>query len=161
MSVPRFWREIGARYNLIGNKCNKCGHVMFPPREACSKCKSIQIEPFQLKGEGEIITHTTIHVPQEGFEHQIPYELAIIELVDGPRITAEIVDSNPAHIKIGAKVKSCFRRIGEDGAAGMIYYGYKFKLIKSDTPSQSGLACYSTSAEADKKARRSRHPSNE
>lgn len=130
MSVPRFWREFGARYNLIGCKCNKCGNIMFPPRELCSKCRAVELEPFQLRGEGEIITYTTTHVPQEGFEHQVPYHLAIIELIDGPRLTTEIIDSKGDDIKIGAKVKSCFRRIGEDGETGLIYYGYKFKIVK-------------------------------
>ena len=130
MSVPRFWRGIPARYNLIGSKCQKCSHVMFPSRGACSECLSIQLEPHKFKPEGKVISHTTVHIPQTGFEHEVPYTLAIIELAEGPRLTAEIVEAEEKDIKIGSKVKACFRRIGEKGRAGMIYYGYKFKLVK-------------------------------
>jgi len=130
MSVSRFWRRLPARYNLIGTKCKKCSHIMFPPRPACQKCLSIQLADYKLKPEGKIISHTTVHIPQTGFEYEVPYVLAIIELDEGPRLTAEIVEAKEEDIKIGSKVKTCFRRIGEKGKAGMIYYGYKFKLVK-------------------------------
>ncbi len=30
MSVPRFWREIPARYNLIGTRCETCDTYYLP-----------------------------------------------------------------------------------------------------------------------------------
>ena len=30
MAVPRYWREIPARYNLIGKRCKICGNIYFP-----------------------------------------------------------------------------------------------------------------------------------
>ncbi len=55
--VPRFWREIPQRYNLIGNQCDSCGKVFFPPRVSCPYCrrKSIgKMQELKLSGKGEI-----------------------------------------------------------------------------------------------------------
>ena len=131
--VARFWREIPQRYNIIGNKCGSCERIFFPPREACPHCrrKSFgKMEDIKLRGKGEIVTYTIIHVGPEAFKEQVPYPIAIIKLEDGPQITAQIVDCNIDEVKIGMKVENTFRRIQEDGYTGAIYYGYKFKLVK-------------------------------
>ena len=131
--VARFWREIPQRYNIVGNKCGSCERVFFPPREACPHCrrKSLgKMEDIKLRGKGEIVTYTIIHVGPEAFEKQVPYPVAIIKLEEGPQITAQIVDCNIDEVKIGMKVENTFRRIQEDGYTGAIYYGYKFKPVK-------------------------------
>ena len=132
-AVPRFWREIPQRYNLIGNQCGVCNRVYFPPRESCPYCrrKSMdKMENVKLSGKGKIVTYTIIHVAPEQFEGQAPYPIAVIQLDEGPRITAQIVDCDAGDIKIDMKVKSTFRKIQEDGYIGAIYYGYKFKPVK-------------------------------
>ena len=130
MGVARFWREIPQRYNFIGNQCGVCGHVFFPPRESCPECrrKSMgKITDIKLSGKGEVVTYSIIHVGPEEFEEQIPYPIAIIQLDEGPRITAQIVDCDLDEVKIGMKVEAVFRKIQQDGSTGAIYYGYKFK----------------------------------
>jgi len=131
--VARFWREIPQRYNFIGNVCSSCDRVFFPPREACPYCrrKSMgKMKETKLSGRGEVVTYTVIHVGPEDFEEQVPYPIAIIQLVEGPRITGQIVDCEPDDVRIGMKVESTFRKIQQDGHTGAIYYGYKFKKAK-------------------------------
>lgn len=128
--VARFWREIPQRYNFIGNKCESCGRVFFPPRESCPDCrrKSIgKMKELKLQGHGEVVTFTIIHVAPEDFEEQTPYPIAIIKLKEGPQVTAQIVDCSLDEVQIGMKVESTFRKIQQDGHTGAIYYGYKFK----------------------------------
>jgi uncharacterized OB-fold protein len=127
MGVPRFWREIPYRYQLIGTRCSKCGDTYFPPRSICPNCRgSGKVSETKLSGLGEVLTYTVVRVPPEGFEREAPYVVAIIKLEEGPRITAQIVDCKPEDVQIGTKVRSVFRRVGEEGASGAIYYGYKF-----------------------------------
>jgi len=131
--VPRFWREIPQRYNLIGNKCGSCNTVFFPPRESCPECrrKSIgKMENLKLCGKGEVITYSIIYVGPEAFDDQVPYPIAIIKLDEGPKITAQIVDCDPKEVSIGMRLEMVFRRIQEDGDTGAIYYGYKFKKAR-------------------------------
>lgn len=134
-AVPRFWREIPQRYNLIGNKCEICGKAYFPPREACPYCrrKSMgKMKELKFSGKGKIVTYTIIHEAPENFEGQTPYPMAIIQLEEGPKLTAQIVDCKLEDVKIGMPVKSTFRKIQEDGYIGAIYYGYKFKPVGED-----------------------------
>jgi uncharacterized OB-fold protein len=131
--VARFWREIPQRYNLIGNKCESCERVYFPPRKPCPYCrrKSMgKMKELKLSGKGKIISYSIIHVGPQAFEEQVPYPIAIVELDEGPKITTQIVDCDIKDVKIGMQVESTFRRIQEDGYTGAIYYGYKFKKSK-------------------------------
>jgi len=89
-----------------------------------------KMENVKLSGKGKIVTYTIIHVAPEQFEGQAPYPIAVIQLGEGPRITAQIVDCDVDDVKIGMKVESTFRKIQEDGYIGAIYYGYKFKPVK-------------------------------
>ena len=131
-AVPRFWREIPQRYSIIGNQCGVCKKFYFPPRESCPFCrrKSIdKMETKKLKGKGKVVTYSIVHDAPDQFEGQAPYPIAIIELDEGPHLTAQIVDCNVNDIKIGMEVESTFRKIQEDGYMGAIYYGYKFKPV--------------------------------
>jgi uncharacterized OB-fold protein len=126
MSVARFWRKIPQRYNLLGTRCETCGKHFFPPRSFCPECRRTgRIVDYKFKGTGTIVTYTVIHAASEQFEHLTPYVLAIVQLDEGPRMTAQIV-CNADEIKIGMQVKRAFRRIAADGESGVIHYGTKF-----------------------------------
>jgi uncharacterized protein len=131
MSIARFWRETPRRYNLGGSKCTMCGTVYFPPRSVCPTCahhrESIgKMVPFQLSGDGEVDSYTVVHEAAEGFEMQVPYILALVRTVEGPTLTGQIVDLAPEEVRIGLKVRATFRKLREEGKAGVIHYGYKF-----------------------------------
>ncbi len=125
MPSPRYTREMPQRYRLEANKCKKCGKIFFPPRLVCLNCKSREFEKIRLSEEGKILTYTTIRVAPEQFNTQVPYNVAIIELNDGVRLMAQIVDCKPEDMAIGKPVKIVFRKVQEEGKAGIICYGYK------------------------------------
>lgn len=126
--IPRFWRNTQSRYNLMGAKCSTCDQIHFPPRVMCPTCRRLgKIDPVKLNGKGKVATYTVIHTAPEGFDKQTPYIMAVVKLDDGPSLTTQIVDCDPEEMEIGMKVKSVFRKIQEDGEAGLIHYGFKFK----------------------------------
>lgn len=128
-TASRFWRENANRYNLMGGKCGNCGEVYFPPRSVCAKCHRASIgkmQPLRMKGGGEVLSYTIVHDAPEKFEMQVPYIMAIIRLDEGPRLTAQLIDCEPPAVSIGMRAKVAFRRLGEEGEEGVIYYGYKF-----------------------------------
>ncbi len=125
MPSPRYTREIPQRYRLEANKCKKCGKIFFPPRLICSNCKSREFEKIKLSEEGKIITYTTIRVAPDQFSTQVPYNVAVIELNEGIRLMAQVVDCKPEDMAIGKPVKIVFRKVQEEGSAGIICYGYK------------------------------------
>jgi len=130
MAIPRFWREISSRYNFIGSKCGSCGALDFPPRAVCPRCgrRSVgKMERLKLGGRGKGVTFTIIHDAPKAFDMMKPYVLAIVELDEGLRVTSQVIDVDPAEVKIGMPVESAFRKLGEEGEAGIIHYGYKFR----------------------------------
>jgi uncharacterized OB-fold protein len=127
MPTPsRYWREIPQRYRLEAGKCTGCGFICFPPRLVCPRCGSREFAPTKLAGSGKLLTYTIIRVPPDAFEDQAPYAVGIAELDDGVRLTAQVVDCDFAELKVGMRVGIEFRKVYEQGAAGVIYYGYKF-----------------------------------
>lgn len=134
MAGARFWREKASRYNGLGARCGVCGKVFFPPRVVCDNCgrKSIgQMKGFQLKGTGTVHSFSVVHEPPRGFETQIPYIVGLIEMDEGVKLTAQIVDIEPKDVHIGMRVKDVFRKVREEGKAGVIHYSYKFAPVAS------------------------------
>ncbi len=127
------WRKMPAFYNLLGSKC-ECGKVYFPARHVCAECGSKEMTEHAFNGKGKIATYTTIRQQfnDEGESEKLvassPYVIAIIELEEGPMVTAQVTDCDPSSLQIGQKVRSVFRKIGEEGEDGLIRYGYKFVL---------------------------------
>jgi len=127
MPTPsRYWREIPQRYRLEAGKCKNCSFIMFPPRLVCPRCQSRVFNTVVLADAGKIVTYTIIRVPPHPFSDQAPYAVGIVELDDGVRLTGQIVDCSFEELKIGQRVKIEFRKVSQEGDAGVIYYGYKF-----------------------------------
>ncbi|MBI5473982.1 MAG: Zn-ribbon domain-containing OB-fold protein [Ignavibacteriae bacterium] len=128
MITARYHREIPQRYRLEAAKCSSCGHVSFPPRLVCPQCKARKFEAVNLSDEGTIVTFTVVRVASDKFSKETPFGVGIVELNDGVRVTAQIADVHPDELKVGQKVKLVFRRVQEDGKAGILCYGYKAVL---------------------------------
>ncbi|MFQ6037656.1 MAG: Zn-ribbon domain-containing OB-fold protein [Candidatus Aminicenantales bacterium] len=127
MPTPsRYWREIPQRYRLEANACSACGVKFFPPREVCPGCGSQELEKTKLAETGRLLTYTIIRVPPQPFVDQAPYAVGIAELDDGVKLMGQIVDCEFDMLKVGMRVKLEFRKIAEEGASGIICYGYKF-----------------------------------
>ena len=129
-SIPLTWRQIPERYRLLGVRCETCKTAYFPERSICPKCRRKgKIAVVQFKGTGKIYSFTEVTAPPEGFEDQVPYILALIELDEGARLTAQVVDAHMKDVKIGSRVERVFRVIQRDDPEGLIHYGFKFKLV--------------------------------
>jgi uncharacterized OB-fold protein len=128
MPSPRYTREIPHRYRLEASKCKKCSKISFPSRLICPGCGSKDFEKIKLSDFGKIVTFTTIRVAPIQFATEVPYNVAIVELDDGVRITTQVVDCKPEDLAIDKKVKLVFRKLYEEGKTGIICYGYKAVL---------------------------------
>jgi uncharacterized protein len=123
--IPSYWRETPQRYRYEGNRCKECGKVFFPPRRSCGPWCSCTLEPHVMATAGKLLAYTIIYIAPDQFTDEAPYALGICEMADGARITAQLVDCPHDQIKLGMPVQIEFRKIQEDGAAGILMYGYK------------------------------------
>jgi uncharacterized protein len=121
----RYWREIPQRYRLEAGKCQSCGEVYFPPRLICAKCKARNFATVTLNDEGTIISYTVIRMGSSQFEDLTPYAVGIVELDGGVRITSQIADCEFEKLFVGQRVRLEFRRIQQEGDAGILCYGHK------------------------------------
>ncbi len=127
---PLVWRRIPERYRLVGSKCATCKNEFFPQRKFCPTCRRKgKISPHNMPVSGNIFSFSEVSAAPEGFEHQAPYFMAIVQLDNGVKLMSQLVDSPAESVKIGAPVKLVFRRIAEDEEEGAIAYGYKFKVV--------------------------------
>ncbi|PID86596.1 MAG: transcriptional regulator [Chloroflexi bacterium] len=127
MEVSRHWRLQKQRYELVGETCDACGTKLFPPRDVCLECEALAQELYTFTGTGEVFSYTTIYDAPAGFEHNAPYQVALIKLEEGPLVTAQLTDMEPDETYIGMPVEMVTRKLRTDGDEGMIVYGYKFR----------------------------------
>jgi len=81
---------------LLGLKCQECGAITVPPKMACQKCTSPDMEIVELKSKGKIRTFTTVNVAPEGREDEVPYTILLVELDEGPWIMGNLDGIDPA-----------------------------------------------------------------
>lgn len=127
------WRRLPERYRLLGSVCETCKTNYFPKKSLCPKCRRKgKISPKQFSGRGNLYSFTEVSSGPVGFELEAPYVLAIVELEEGPRLTAQVVGVGEKDVKVGDPVEMIFRKIMEDSEEGLIHYGYKFRLLRKN-----------------------------
>jgi len=106
-TIENFYKLIAER-KLMAAKCRKCGKLFVPPRPMCTDCYSKDLEWTQLKGEGELLAYTVIHVSPKQFESIVPYAVGIVKLTEGPKLPGMLYDIEPDKISVGMKLKVDF-----------------------------------------------------
>ena len=125
MDLPRYHRLRAPFYRLEGQRCGSCGSIQYPPRTACRSCHSRELQPHPLSGRGTIFSYTQVGQPPQGFAG--PYLVAMVQLEEGVRVTAQLTDVEPQEVEIGLPVEMVVRRLREYGPNGYLVYGYKFR----------------------------------
>jgi uncharacterized OB-fold protein len=95
-------------HQLLLRKCRACGRYHFYPRDFCPSCFSFDVEWVKASGRGTVYSVTVCHLPAAGFKDVVPYNLALVELEEGPRMMTNIVDCPNDDIKIGMAVEVAF-----------------------------------------------------
>jgi scaffold protein (connect acetoacetyl-CoA thiolase and HMG-CoA synthase) len=127
MDLPRYHRLTTPYYRLEGQRCSACGAVQFPSRSACGACRSAEVAPYRFSGRGTIFSYAEVAQAPKGFSG--PYLVALIELAEGVRVTAQLTDVEPDEVEIGMPVEMVTRRLQEKGPHGYLVYGYKFRPL--------------------------------
>jgi len=128
-SPIKIWRKFNNRYRLLGNQCRKCHRKFYPPVKLCEKCQSSDFNDYEFAPKGKLITWSKVYACPKGYESFVPYIIGIIELEEGERITSQIVDIDESELTYGLELVPIFRKIYQNGTAGIIHYGLKFRKI--------------------------------
>ena len=108
-----FWAAV-ARGSLLFQRCPACGHAQFYPRPLCVRCAA-EPEWEEASGEGKVHTFTVIRQNlAPPFGGLGAYVVAMIDLVEGPRMMSNVTHVDPAEVRIGLPV-TCYGVKVDDG----------------------------------------------
>jgi len=101
---------------LMGSRCIETGEVFVPPRAMCPNTYSTNMEWVKVSGAGELVAFTAIHIGptamvEAGYDRFNPYCTGVVQLVEGPLISGQILDvdaKNPESIAIGTPLEVTF-----------------------------------------------------
>jgi len=92
-------------------RCPRDG-FFFYPRSRCPRCLGADWAWQDASGRGVIHSFTVDRIGHlQGLEHAVPYAIAIVELAEGPRMTARIVDCDVDALRIGQAVEACYEDV--------------------------------------------------
>jgi len=108
-----YW-EGAKNHELLVRKCRVCGAYHYYPRDLCPSCFSFDVDWVRASGRGIVYSFTVCHRPARGFEEDVPYNIAIIELEEGIRMMSTVVGCPNADIRIGMPVEVVFDDLTAD-----------------------------------------------
>lgn len=112
----RYWQGC-KQHELWLRYCNSCSKPYFYPRDICPMCGSRDVTWKQMSGRGAVYTYAIVQrAGMPAFAEDVPYVNAIVELEEGPRMLASMVDvvAEPGNVSVGMPVEVTFVDITEE-----------------------------------------------
>lgn len=98
-------------------ECEDCHRTHLPPRLVCPHCGSWRLRQIDASGEGEVYSVTVI---QRNAEKGGSFNVALIDLAEGPRLMSRIEGIEPDAVRIGMQVQAAVEL--RDGAPVVIFH---------------------------------------
>lgn len=107
-----WWWKACDEGRLLIQRCKSCQTLRHPPRPMCGACQSLEWDSIESTLEGEVYSFTTLHYPKiPGYEY--PCTVGVIQLSEGTRLVANIVDIDYDDVRIGMKVKGAVEQVDD------------------------------------------------
>ena len=109
-----FW-DAARRHELHMQQCDDCGHIRYPVAAICPECLSGDFHWRRLSGRGTVFSYVVFHqVYHPGFKDEVPYNVALIQLEEGPRMFSNVVGVANDAVSVGDAVEVTFETVTED-----------------------------------------------
>jgi uncharacterized protein len=90
---------------LIFPRCEHCAHAWPPPRDECPRCLEAKWRWDTASGKGKLVTWCVYHIAYSpDYQGRLPYNVAVVELDEGPRLVTNVIDADEAALKIDVPV---------------------------------------------------------
>jgi uncharacterized OB-fold protein len=101
-------------------KCAACAKHVFYPRVVCPHCGADKLGWVVANGSGTVYSTTVVRrKPEAGGD----YNVALVDLAEGPRMMSRVVGVEPTAVKIGMKVRARIARSEKaDGEAPIVEF---------------------------------------
>ncbi len=90
-------------------RCDACSRAVFFPRNMCPHCGDAALSWFEPAGNGTVYATTTVHPTKVAGDS---YNVCLVDLDEGVRLMARVVDVPVEAIRIGMRVKACVDGVG-------------------------------------------------
>ena len=88
---------------LPGRRCEECGKLSVDHGRPCPFCGSPGGNAVSLSGCGRLLSWTVIRVAPARYASEAPYAVGLLELDEGPRLTARLT-GDPDRLRAGQAV---------------------------------------------------------
>jgi uncharacterized OB-fold protein len=102
-----FWKS-GQDGKLRFLRCESCSYIIHPPTSYCPKCQSRTAAPSEVSGRATVYSFTVNHHPWDGVGDVYVIGVVQIEEQSDVRLTTNLVDVDPAEVRIGMPVEVAF-----------------------------------------------------
>ena len=117
-------REPDGTVRLVGSECGDCNARVYPPSDVCCECMSENMLPLAMGPAGTLYSYSVVHAAPKGWT--LPFVAGYVDLPEGVRVFAHIVDIDPARITMDMPVEATIAVLGSDDQ-GHPVESYAFK----------------------------------
>ena len=109
-----YW-ESAKEHALKLPRCGGCAAFRYPPTEFCPRCLSDETEWRAISGRGTIYSFIVVHQRYDpSFADDLPYNVAVVELGEGPRLVTNVVGIDNKDLRVGMPVTITYEDITEE-----------------------------------------------
>lgn len=108
-----FWEGV-AQKRLVLQYCTEAKKFQHYPRPVSIFTGRRTLEWREVSGNGSIYAYTVVRIPGPGLEGRLPLCVATVELDEGVRMIANILDCAPQELAIGRRVTLAWDKLADD-----------------------------------------------
>ena len=109
-----YWEHAKA-HRLALQKCAHCGVFRFPASPVCAECDSDEYAWTPTAGRGQIVSWVVFHRCYfPSFESEMPYNVALVQLDEGPVVCTNIVGTDNASLRMGMRLRVVFEDVSPE-----------------------------------------------
>jgi uncharacterized protein len=91
---------------LVVQECQECGRSWHPPQPSCPYCVSDNYLWRQVAPCGSVLSYTVVRqAAHAAVKESVPYIVALITVEPGITVICNILQADPADVRIGAEVE--------------------------------------------------------
>jgi len=112
-SAP-YWQGLRERKVLLP-RCQDCGRATLPAGPCCPNCLSERLQWEAASGRGRVVAYAEYHHAFDpALADTLPYNVALVQLEEGPSLITNIVCDDISEITNDMPVRACFVDVGEE-----------------------------------------------
>jgi uncharacterized OB-fold protein len=93
-------------------RCSECEFLRYPIASVCPRCLSKSAAWERVSGHGTVFSTVVFHqVYNQAFADEVPYNVAIVQLAEGPMMMTNVVGVAPASVRVGDAVQAVFTEV--------------------------------------------------